>query len=59
MSVINQKTSKSVRALSMRKPGEMKLLMVEIWTQTKMLFKAPYLRNTMLTCAIQFGLTTR
>lgn len=36
----------------------MKWLLSEIWTQTKLLCKAPHLRNTILTCAIQFGLTT-
>ncbi|KAJ6639965.1 Synaptic vesicle glycoprotein 2B, partial [Pseudolycoriella hygida] len=58
ISAISHKTSKSVRALSMRKPREMKLLLSEIWLQTKLLCKPPHLRNTVLTCAIQFGLTT-
>lgn len=59
ISTISRRTSKSVRALSMRKPKEMKMLMSEIWSQTKLLCKTPHLRNTLLTCAIQFGLTTR
>lgn len=59
VSAISEKTNKSVRALSMRKPREMKLLLTEIWTQTKMLCKAPHLKNTILSCSIQFGLTTR
>lgn len=59
ISTISRRTSKSVRALSMRKPKEMKMLMGEIWSQTKLLCKSPHLRNTLLTCAIQFGLTTR
>lgn len=42
----------------MRKPKEMKMLMGEIWSQTKLLCKTPHLRNTILTCVIQFGLTT-
>lgn len=58
MSKFAEKTTKSVRELSMRKPREMKWLLSEIWTQTKLLCKAPHLRNTILTCAIQFGLTT-
>lgn len=58
ISTISRRTSKSVRALSMRKPKEMKMLMGEIWSQTKLLCKTPHLRNTILTCAIQFGLTT-
>lgn len=59
ISTISRRQSKSVRALSMRKPKEMKLLMSEIWQQTKLLCKPPHLRNTVLACAIQFGLTTR
>lgn len=59
ISTISRRTSKSVRALSMRKPKEMKMLLSEIWSQTKLLCKTPHLRNTLLTCAIQFGLTTR
>lgn len=52
------KTSKSVRDLSFGKPRELKLLMVEVWQQTRTLFKQPYLKNTILTCLIQFGLTS-
>ncbi|XP_065354815.1 synaptic vesicle glycoprotein 2B-like [Calliphora vicina] len=49
---------KSVRNLRLRKPEELKLLLAEIWSQTKTLCKKPHLRNTSLTCAIQFCLTT-
>lgn len=59
ISTISRRTSKSVRALSIRKPKEFRLLMSEIWQQTKLLCRPPHLRNTLLTCAIQFGLTTR
>lgn len=59
ISTISRRTSKSVRALSMRKPKEFKMLLSEIWQQTKLLCRPPHLRNTTLTCAIQFGLTTR
>ncbi|XP_055324513.1 synaptic vesicle glycoprotein 2C-like [Sitodiplosis mosellana] len=58
ISTISRRTSKSVRTLSMKKPKELKMLMSEIWQQTKLLCKPPHLRNTVLTCAIQFGLTT-
>jgi len=47
----------SLRSLSMKKPKHLKILMMEIWEQTKMLCQPPHLRNTALTCAIQFGLT--
>lgn len=59
MSVISQQSQKSVRNLSMRKPKELKLLMAEIWEQTKALCKPPHLRYTIITCLIQFGLTSR
>uniref|UniRef100_A0A1I8PCK4 Major facilitator superfamily (MFS) profile domain-containing protein n=2 Tax=Stomoxys calcitrans TaxID=35570 RepID=A0A1I8PCK4_STOCA len=49
---------KSVRSLSLRKPDELKILISEIWLHTKTLCKRPYLRNTALTCGIQFCLTT-
>jgi MFS transporter, VNT family, synaptic vesicle glycoprotein 2 len=42
----------------MRKPKHLKLLLNEIWEQTKALCRPPHLRNTFLSCAIQFGLTT-
>lgn len=59
ISTISQRTSKSVRALKMHKPTEVKMLVSEIWQQTKLLCRPPHLRNTVLTCAIQFCLTTR
>ncbi|XP_017139803.2 synaptic vesicle glycoprotein 2C-like isoform X3 [Drosophila miranda] len=37
---------------------ELKNLSVEIWDQTKTLYKHPYLKNSVITCAIQFCLTT-
>lgn len=49
--------TQSLRSLSMKKPKHLKILMVEIWEQTKTLCRAPHLKNTALTCAIQFGLT--
>lgn len=48
----------SIRSLSIRKPKHLKILTNEIWEQTKSLCKPPHLRNTVLTCLIQFGLTT-
>lgn len=47
----------SMRSLSMKKPKHLKILLNEIWEQTKMLCREPYLSRTALTCAIQFGLT--
>lgn len=55
---LSSKTNKSIRSLSIRKPKEFKMLAVEIWDQTKALCKPPHLKNTVLTCAIQFGLTS-
>uniref|UniRef100_T1GG33 Major facilitator superfamily (MFS) profile domain-containing protein n=1 Tax=Megaselia scalaris TaxID=36166 RepID=T1GG33_MEGSC len=48
---------RTVRQLRIRRPRELALLLKEIWTQTKNLCKKPHLRNTALTCFIQFGLT--
>lgn len=45
--------------MKLRKPKELKLIMQEVWTQTKALCKPPHLKYTALTCAIQFGLTAR
>lgn len=58
VSVVSQVSQKSVRSLSLRKPKEMKRLLSEIWDQTKQLCRPPHLKNTVLTCLIQFGLTT-
>ncbi|XP_060801756.1 synaptic vesicle glycoprotein 2C [Amyelois transitella] len=58
VSVASQGSQKSVRSLSMRKKKDLKRLFGEIWVQTKALCKPPYLKNTILTCLIQFGLTT-
>lgn len=58
VSVASQSSQKSVRSLSMRKPKDLKRLFTEIWTQTKALCRPPYLKYTILTCIIQFGLTT-
>ncbi|XP_015032980.2 synaptic vesicle glycoprotein 2C isoform X1 [Drosophila willistoni] len=55
---IQRAGEKSVRSLRFRKPNELKLLLLEIWTQTKTLCKKPYLKNTFITCGIQFCLTT-
>lgn len=51
--------NRSVRTLSIRKRKDLKILFTEIWEQTKALCRPPHLRNTVLTCAIQFGLTSR
>lgn len=59
MSVVSQQSTRSIRSLRIRKPKELKLLMQEIWEQTKALCKPPHLRYTIITCLIQFGLTSR
>ncbi|XP_028135117.1 synaptic vesicle glycoprotein 2C-like [Diabrotica virgifera virgifera] len=58
MSVISQQSTRSIRSLRIRKPKELKLLLREIWEQTKALCKPPHFRYTLITCLIQFGLTT-
>lgn len=58
MSVVSQQSSRSIRSLRIRKPKELKLLLQEIWEQTKALCKPPHLRYTIITCLIQFGLTS-
>lgn len=58
ISSVSLKINKSVRELSLRKPKHLKVFFQEIWDQTKALCKPPHLRNTVLTCLIQFGLTT-
>ncbi|XP_058826222.1 synaptic vesicle glycoprotein 2B-like isoform X2 [Topomyia yanbarensis] len=50
--------NRSKRTLSMRKPNHLKILFSEIWDQTKALCKSPHLKNTILTCIIQFGITS-
>lgn len=59
LSVISQQSAKSVRSLSIRKPKELRMLLQEIWIQTKALCRPPHLKWTIITCTIQFGLTTR
>ncbi|XP_033149199.1 synaptic vesicle glycoprotein 2C isoform X3 [Drosophila busckii] len=49
---------KKAISLRIRKPKELKLLLSEIWSQTKTLGNVPYLERTLLTCGIQFCLTT-
>ncbi|XP_044756516.1 synaptic vesicle glycoprotein 2C-like isoform X2 [Coccinella septempunctata] len=58
MSVVSQQSSRSIRSLRIRKPKELRMLLREIWEQTKALCKPPHLRYTIITCLIQFGLTT-
>lgn len=52
------KMNKNIRKLSIRRPKELKMLLNEIWQQTKTLCKPPHFKNTALSCAIQFGLTS-
>lgn len=48
---------KSIKTIKTRR--DFKILFNEIWWQTKALCKPPHLKYTVLTCLIQFGLTTR
>lgn len=47
----------SLRGLSFKKFSHLRLLIEEVCLQTKTLLQPPYLKNTLITCAIQFGLT--
>ncbi|XP_018326529.1 synaptic vesicle glycoprotein 2B-like isoform X2 [Agrilus planipennis] len=58
LSVVSQMSTRSVRNLRIRKPKELKLLLQEIWEQTKALCHAPHLKYTVITCLIQFGVTS-
>ncbi|XP_045469451.1 synaptic vesicle glycoprotein 2C-like isoform X2 [Harmonia axyridis] len=58
MSVVSQQSSRSIRSLRIRKPKELKMLLNEIWEQTKALCNPPHLRYTIITCLIQFCVTT-
>ncbi|XP_015108435.1 synaptic vesicle glycoprotein 2C [Diachasma alloeum] len=49
---------KSTRTLRLHKHKDLKVLCSEVWDLTKALCKPPYLRNTVLACGIQFGLTS-
>ncbi|KAF7387378.1 hypothetical protein HZH68_013055 [Vespula germanica] len=49
---------KSTRSLKLHKKKDLKVLFSEVWELTMSLYKPPYLRNTLLACAIQFGLTS-
>ncbi|KAF7995435.1 hypothetical protein HCN44_006542 [Aphidius gifuensis] len=48
----------NTRALKLLKHKDLKVLCSEVWDLTKQLCRPPYLRNTVLACAIQFGLTS-
>ncbi|XP_012266805.1 synaptic vesicle glycoprotein 2C-like [Athalia rosae] len=49
---------KSPRKLRLHKRKDLKVLFSEVWDMTKALCRPPYLRNTLISCAIQFGLTS-
>ncbi|XP_075232170.1 synaptic vesicle glycoprotein 2C-like isoform X2 [Lycorma delicatula] len=56
VSVISMQSQRSVRSIKTRK--DVKIFLKESWEQTLLLFKRPHLRPTVLTCLIQFGLTS-
>lgn len=47
----------SLRGLSFKTFSHLRLLINEVLLQTQQLFQPPHRKNTILTCAIQFGLT--
>lgn len=56
---LQEKTKdKSTRSLKLHKRKDLKVLLAEVRDLTSALCKPPYLRNTVLACAIQFGLTS-
>uniref|UniRef100_A0A182PU98 Major facilitator superfamily (MFS) profile domain-containing protein n=1 Tax=Anopheles epiroticus TaxID=199890 RepID=A0A182PU98_9DIPT len=50
--------NRSIRTFNIHDPKHMKILLPEIWEQTKALCSAEFRRNTALACVIQFGITT-
>lgn len=59
-SVISIQSKRSLRSMkTVKTPKDLKNLLNEVWYQTKEMFKPPHLKNTVLTCLIQFGLTSR
>jgi MFS transporter, VNT family, synaptic vesicle glycoprotein 2 len=54
---VRENSIQSLRGLSMKNPSHLKMFLSEIWEQTKALLQPPHLQNTVITCAIQFGLT--
>lgn len=56
VSTTSRVSLKSIRSL--RTPKDIKLLVIEVWDQTKQLCRPPHRYYTVLTCLIQFGLTT-
>nr|CAD7427865.1 unnamed protein product [Timema monikensis] len=58
-SIISIESQRSQRDVGdLKSASGFKVLFAEIWDQTKALCKPPHLRNTVLTCAVQFGLTS-
>lgn len=49
---------KSMRSLKLHKRKDLKVLLKEVKDLTTALCKKPYLKNTLLACGIQFGLTS-
>ncbi|CAG2061538.1 unnamed protein product [Timema podura] len=58
-SIISIESQRSQRDVGdLKSATGFKVLFAEIWDQTKALCRPPHLRNTVLTCAVQFGLTS-
>lgn len=46
----------SIRVLNIHKHQELKILLKTFWHQTQQLCKPPWLKSTVLTCSMQFGI---
>ncbi|XP_035784664.1 synaptic vesicle glycoprotein 2B-like isoform X1 [Anopheles albimanus] len=49
---------RSIRSFCIHKPKHIRILLGEIWEQTKTLCGPTFRRNTLLACLIQFGITS-
>lgn len=56
ISVTSIASSRSIKSL--RHPKDLKILLIDVWEMTKLLCRKPHLKPTILTCTIQFGLTS-
>ncbi|XP_050422928.1 synaptic vesicle glycoprotein 2B-like [Adelges cooleyi] len=58
-SVVSIQSKRSLRSMkTVKTPKDLRNLLKEIWYQTKEMFKPPHLKNTVLTCLIQLGLSS-
>ncbi|XP_050542198.1 synaptic vesicle glycoprotein 2C-like [Daktulosphaira vitifoliae] len=58
-SIVSIQSKRSLRSMkTVKTPKDLRNLLKEIWYQTKEMFKPPHLKNTVLTCLIQLGLSS-